>query len=167
MIAEALLISLFSVTPTSLPTEFGKRQEDDVIISYIKSESPDKSYIKSESLDKEKFSDSLLMNPNDNIDSILEGFNNIIDREKVKDYLLAHRGLIGVISEAQVIIRNIFPKNILIKAEVFDFMDESGGDELLVTIQSQEDVYDYLEKFEEDWWFGKMPEAFGNLNFTV
>lgn len=158
MIAEALLISLFSVSPTPSQADFGKRQGDDVIISYIKSESSGK---------EGYLIDNHWSKPNDNVDFILENFDNIVDKEKVKDYLLVRPELLDIISEAQVVIRNIFPKNILIKAEVFEFMDESGGDELLVTIQSPEDVYDYLEKFDEDWWFGKMVEASGNLNFTI
>ena len=62
MIAEALLISLFSVSPTPSQADFGKRQGDDVIISYIKSESSGK---------EGYLIDNHWSKPNDNVDFIL------------------------------------------------------------------------------------------------
>lgn len=101
------------------------------------------------------------------LDVVLGNFNNIINKEKVKNYLLSNNKLTDILTNALAKIKEIFPKDALLQAEVYDFMDETGGNALLITIQSSADLYDKLQIFEENWWFDNSSQAHGKLIFTV
>ena len=81
--------------------------------------------------------------------------------------MLSNNKLTDILTNALAKIKEIFPKDALLQAEVYDFMDETGGNALLITIQSSADLYDKLQIFEENWWFDNSSQAHGKLIFTV
>lgn len=93
-----------------------------------------------------------------------------LNEEEVNFYLAKYRGISSLLEEAYRYIANIFPKEITIVLEIFNFADEYQ-DILSVNIKSDHLEYDellaYLDKFEREWWLLNIQKANQKLTFNV